>query len=347
MIQLLHKWGTFMNKTTFTGSAVQNAIKSKITKITFVLLGLIVISSLASEYFLTFYNIQSVTRDLAFVSIIAIAQSCLLLLGELDLSVGKIAALCGILSGLLMVQYKVPPVLAIVICILLGALFGLLNGLIITGLKLNAMIVTIGMQSVYGGIILVLTRGKAITNIPKGISFLGSGSIAGIPVPFLFMLLILTGIIFLVKFTRFGRYIYAIGNSREAATILGIKTNRVRLGVYALVGMVSAFAGLLMVARLGTAQPSIGDSWPLNGIAAAVIGGVALTGGDGNPLGALIGAMIISIIQNMIVLFGINIYWQTAVSGIVVVLAISIDPLTNLLRNAQKKRARNKELKVR
>lgn len=299
---------------------------------------MIIVASIGSPYFLDTYNLQSLMRDVATVGMIGIAQSLLLLVGELDLSVGKIATLCGILAGMMMVDAKINPWIALMIGLLLGLLFGFINGMIITKLRLNSMVATIGMQGVYGGINLVLTKGKAITNIPENITVLGKGNIGAIPVPFVFCLIVLVVILFLVYKTKTGRYIYAVGNSREAAKILGIRVDRIRVMIYSIVGMISALAGLLYVCRLGSAQSTLGESWPMNSIAASVIGGVSLNGGIGNPAGALIGAAIISIISNMIVLFGVNAYWQQAVSGVVVVLAISFSSITEIIReNRQRK----------
>lgn len=329
-------------KVSYAKSFFKSIMTSKMLTITLVMIAMFIIASAVSPYFLTVYNLQSVSRDLAFISIIAIVQSCLLILGDLDLSVGKIAALCGVISGMLMVQYDVSPVLALIFCLVLGMFCGVVNGLIVTKLKLNSVIVTIGMTGVYGGINIVLTKGSAITDMPKSIAFLGKGSLLGVPMPFIFMIIILVVIVFVMIYTRLGRYIYAIGNSREAANILGIKFNLIRITVFTVMGFFAAFTGLLMVARLGTAQPSIGEQWPLNSIASAVIGGIALTGGEGNPISAVIGAAIIALIQNMIVLFGVSIYWQSAVSGFVVVLAISVDPLTKMWREMQERRQRVK-----
>ena len=196
----------------------------------------------------------------------------------------------------------------------------------------------IGMQGVYGGINLVITKGKAVTGIPADTQALGKQSIGPIPIPFIICLVVLALILFMVKKTKTGRYIYAIGNSREAAKILGIKVDRIRVMIYSIVGFISALAGLLYVCRLGSAQTAIGEDWPMNSIAASVIGGVALTGGVGNPAGALIGAAVITIIQNIIVLFGVNSYWQSAVSGIVVVLAISFSSISTIVRENRQKR---------
>ena len=306
--------------------------RSNMTAIGMVLIIMFVIACIGSPYFLDVYNIQSLLRDLAIIGMIGIAQSLLLLVGELDLSVGKIATLCGILSGMLMIYAKINPWLALICGLIFGIFFGLLNGLIITKLRLNSMVATIGMQGVYGGINLVLTKEKAITGIPEQIQFLGKGSLGIVPMPFIFCIIVLLLVLFLVKKTKTGRYIYAIGNSREAATILGIKVDKIRVFIYVAVGLISSLAGLLYVCRLGSAQSTLGESWPMNSIAASVIGGVSLNGGIGNPAGALIGAAIISIISNMIVLFGVNAYWQQAVSGIVVVLAISFSSIMEIIR---------------
>jgi len=317
--------------------------RSNMTVIGGVLVLMIILASVLSPYFLDIYNLQSLIRDLAFVGMIGIGQSLLLLIGELDLSVGKVASLCGIISGIMMMHWGWNPFLSMILAVLFGLLLGLLNGTIITRLRLNAMVATIGMQGVYGGINLVLTKGKAITNIPAEIHIFGKGNVGSIPFPFIFTLIILGLVLFLVKKTKTGRYIYAIGNNREAAKILGIKVDRIRTMLYAIVGFISALAGVLYVARLGSAQSAVGEAWPMNSIAASVIGGVALTGGIGNPAGALIGAAIISIIQNMIVLFGVNVYWQSAVSGFVVIIAISFSSLSNIFGEMKKRKVKLSE----
>lgn len=320
-------------------NAVINALKkSNMTAMGVVLVLMIIIASVMSPYFLDIYNLQALVRDLAFIGMIGIGQSLLLLIGELDLSVGKIASLCGILAGMMMVNYGMNPYLSLVLALILGLVFGAINGLIITKLRLNSMVATIGMQGVYGGINLVLTKGKAITGIPESIYIFGKGNVGPIPIPFIFTIIVLVCVLFLVKKTKTGRYIYAIGNSREAAKILGIKVDRIRIMIYSIVGFISALAGILYVARLGSSQSAIGENWPMNSIASSVIGGVSLTGGIGNPAGALIGAAVISIIQNMIVLFGVNVYWQSAVSGIVVVIAISFSSISDMIRERKQRK---------
>ena len=308
--------------------ALSLLIRNPLAGVFAALFAIFVISALVSPYFLSGYNLSVIARGLAFVGLVTIAQSSLMILGELDLSLGVIGGLCGVVSGMLMVKAGLPPVAALFLALLLGMALGFLNGLLVTRLGLHSLVLTIGTAGIYGGAILVLTKGVAVTGIPAGINFLGRGDWLGLPVPFLIMLAVLALALFLTVKTPMGRYMYAIGNNPAAARMLGIRVDRIRLLVFVLAGLLSALAGLLMVARLGTAQPSIGQTWVLAPIAAAVIGGVATTGGVGSPLGAIFGACIIAIIENIIVLFGVSPYWQGVVSGAIVVLAISFDALS-------------------
>lgn len=307
---------------------LQHFIANPLMGVIVVLVLIFTASCFLSEYFLTSYNMSIIARSLAFVGLITLGQSLLMILGELDLSLGMIAGLCGIIGGILMVDQNINPYLALIICLMLGAFCGFLNGILVTGLRLHSLVLTIGMSGVYLGCNRVITQGKAITGIPESITFLGRGDIYGMPTPTVIMFVFLALVTFIVIKTPLGRYIYAIGNNQEAAKILGIRVNLVRIIIFSFAGFLAALAGMLMVARLGTAQPSIGESWVLPPIAASVIGGVATTGGIGRPIGAIIGAMIIGVIENIIVLFGVSPYWQSMVSGIVVVLAISFDSIS-------------------
>lgn len=294
-----------------------------------------VLSCLLSAHFLTAFNMKIIARSLAFVGLVTIGQAILMILGELDLSVGAIGGLSGVAGGLFMVQFGLDPWLSLVLCLALGTACGLLNGVLITQLRLHSLVLTIGMAGVYGGANLVLTKGVAITGIPGAISFLGRGMMFGLPVPFVILLVCLAIVSFVMLRTPLGRYVYAIGSNKAAARMLGIRVDAIRICAFASAGFLSALAGIVMVARLGTAQPSIGDTWVLAPIAAAVIGGVATTGGLGSPFGAVLGAVIIGIIENVIVLFGISPYWQSIVSGGIVVAAISFDSVARRYFNRE------------
>ncbi len=309
-------------------SPLGGIMRNQVVGVAAVLVVICVVSALISPYFLTGYNLTVVSRGLAFVALITIGQASLMLLGELDLSLGTIGGLAGVISGMLMVQAGFPPWAAIILAILLGALLGMTNGLLVTTLRLHSLVLTIGTAGIFGGAILVLTRGVAITGIPRDIQWMGRGDAFGVPVPFMIAMVLLAVAVFVTLRLPFGRFIYAIGNNADAAKMLGIPVDRVRVLVFTGAGALAALAGVLMVARLGTAQPSIGASWVLGPIAAAVIGGVATTGGVGTLFGAILGAAIIAVIENVIVLTGVSPYWQSVVSGLIVVLAISFDSLS-------------------
>ncbi len=319
-----------------SGNLAAALSRNSTVMIGFVLIGLVIIATIISPYFISLYNLQSLMRDISLIGLVAVGQALLLLIGELDLSVGAMATLAGIFGGLLMTSVGMNPVLAFVLGLLSGAGFGALNGLLVTRLKINSMVTTIGMQGVYSGITLVITKGQAITQIPDSVLFLGKGDAGGIPISFIIMLVVMAVLLLYVSKTITGRYIYAIGNSKPAAKILGIKVDKIRVLMFTIMGFLSALAGMLCLARLGSAQAAVGTNWAMNSIAACVIGGVLLTGGVGSPAGAVIGTAIISIISNVIVLVGVNIYAQSAVSGIVVVLAIALPSILGIMRERKK-----------
>lgn len=316
-----------------------NAVRrNKLTNIFLIFLLMVAFAAIFShESFLTAYNMRTLIREAAFLGMVALGQAYLLILGEIDLSVGAVAALSGVIGGIFMVRTDFNPFLVFFLCLLLGAFLGFINGILVTGLRLSSLIVTVGTVGIFKGINLVITKGAAILDIPEEIYFMGQGSIVGVPMPVVILIIVFIIVMFIIRFTRLGRYMYAIGNNRETAKILGLPVSFVRIFAFSITGMLSAMAGLVMVARIGTAQPNIGSAWALNSIAACVIGGISLVGGIGNPAGALIGVAIIMVIQNMIVLFGVSPYMQSAVSGIVVVAAISFDSITNMISSRRKR----------
>lgn len=287
-----------------------------------------VASCFISENFLTEYNLAIMARDLAFIGIVAIAQGLLLLLGDIDISIGAIAGLSAVVCAKLLVDYQLNPVLAMAIGVAAGALLGCINGLLITGFNLNSLVLTIGTQTAFTGLNLLVTRGRTIVGLPEKVTFLGAGSVLGVPIPVFFMIGVFIVAQFVTTKTVFGRKLYAVGNSREAAKIVGIKENNVRITAYAIAGTFAGLAGILMAFRLISAQTAIGQTWVLPSIAAPVIGGIATTGGIGSIFGALIGGAIMGVIGNIIVLGGVNVYWQQVFNGVIVVLAITIDSLS-------------------
>ena len=286
------------------------------------------VAALVAPQFMTTYNMTIISRELAFIGMVAIGQGLLLLLGDIDVSIGAIAGLAGIICAKLLVDFEVPPPLAILAGLLVGAMAGALNGTIVTLFNLNSLVVTIGMLSVYSGLNLWITKGRTIVGLPEDVTFLGRGSLFEVPIPVYIMLAAFFVILFVTTKTVYGRKLYAVGNSREAAKIVGINEQRVRVTTFAIAGAMAGLAGILLCFRLVSAQASMGQSWLLPSIAAPVIGGIATTGGIGTIWGALLGATIIAVIGNVIVLGGVNVYLQQIVTGLIVVVAVAFDAIS-------------------
>lgn len=301
---------------------------SQLGSLTLVLGVIIFVSSLISPQFLTPYNITIVLRSLAFVGIVSLAQGLLLLVGDIDASIGAIAGLGAVISAFFMVKFGVDPHVSLLLGIVAGALLGAFNGLLITAFRLTALVLTIGMLTAYNGLNLAITEGRTITGFPSNVTVYGQGSLFGFPIPALFLLGVYALVWFITKTTVFGRNMYAIGNSIEAAKMVGIRTQRTRIITYALSGGLAGLAGILMSLRIASAQPSIGAIWLLPSIAGPVIGGIAITGGIGSVTGALIGGAIMGVIANIVVLGGVSLYWQQVINGGIVVMAIVFDSLS-------------------
>ncbi|GBD22191.1 Ribose import permease protein RbsC [bacterium HR28] len=296
--------------------------------------------SVTTDAFLTTGNLFGVARAFSLTAIVAIGQTMVILTGGIDLSVGSVLALAGLSTGMLL-ERGVPLPVAMLAGLGVGALVGLVNGLLITRVGLPPFIATLGTLSIGRGLVYVLTKGYPVT-VPydyQAFVWLGQGYIWIIPVPVVIMVVLtLLGTIFL-GFTTYGRYIYAVGGNPEAARLAGIPVERVKLLVYVLCSTLAALAGLILVARLVSAQPSAGLGFELPVIAAAIIGGTSLMGGEGTVLGAVLGAAIMGVLENGMVLLGVSTYAQQAVTGTVIVLAVALD-IWQKRRRARVRRAR-------
>jgi ribose transport system permease protein len=210
----------------------------------------------------------------------------------------------------------------------LGALCGLFSGFIITKFRITPFIVTLGASQIYTGILNVVTKGRTIQGMPKSFTIIGQGMLGGfIPYPVLFMLILGAILFFVLRYTTFGRYLYAIGGNQTAAKLVGINVNKNRTIVFMLSGVFSAFAGMLIMARLGTAQPTLGTAWLMPAITAPVLGGTSMKGGRGGVIGTIIGALLMTEISNAIVTMRISTYWEQIVIGMVVIIAVLIDSI--------------------
>jgi len=299
-------------------------LKSYGLLIAFVLLCILL--AILSPAFLRWTNILNVVRQSSIFGIMALGMTFVILTGGIDLSVGSILAVSGMLAaGILKADAGV--VAAIAVAVGVGLVFGIINGLLITIGKIAPFVVTLGMMSIARSLTLIYSRGHPISGFSESFRFLGGGSVFGIPFP---IILFLTAVFFawlILEQTRLGRYTYAIGGNEETVKLSGINVSLYKTMVYVISGIASAISALILTSRLNSAGPTAGIGYELDVIAAVVIGGTSLSGGRGSVWGTLLGALLIAVINNGMNLIGISPHFQQLVKGIIIVTAVILDRL--------------------
>jgi ribose transport system permease protein len=299
-------------------------IQSKESAIFLALVLIMAVISFAAPKFLSASNLFLVSRQISFVAIVAFGELFVILTGGIDLSVGSIMALAGMASAYAM-QLGIAVPVSVLIGILVGLLMGAINGGLISYGKIPPFIVTLGMLSFASGLVLGLTKGWPITNIPESFLPVAQGAFLGLPIP----VWIAGGLAVLAHIsltcTAFGRRTYAMGGNEQATFLSGINVKRIKFILYMIPAVAASIVGIILVARFNSAQADTGKGWELDAIAAAVIGGTSLAGGSGSVLGVVIGACIMGVIKNGLVLMRVSSYWQTAIIGIIIVLAAGLD----------------------
>lgn len=280
--------------------------------------------------FLSSSNIISVIRQFSFYGILAIGMCMVIITGGIDISVGSVFALSGVISCMSIAKWGVPVPLGVMLGLLAGGLMGYFNGFCVTILNLPPMIATLGMQSIARGVAYTVTGGYPIGSLPDAFKFIGLGNIFGIPTPIVLMVVLAALAVFFLNKTVIGRRIYAIGGNEEGARISGVAVNRVKRLVYTICGLTAAISGIAMAARLGVGQSTAGQGYEMDAIAATVIGGASLSGGSGSIVGAIIGAAIMGVLRNGLVLLDVSAYWQQTVIGLVIIAAVSLDNLRHV-----------------
>ncbi|MBJ6361643.1 ABC transporter permease [Paenibacillus sp. MAHUQ-46] len=291
-----------------------------------ILFGLCVVMTFASDNFLTVDNLSSVARAFSFVAIMAIGMTIVIITGGIDMSVGSIFAFAGVITAYSYSNLQLALPLCILLGVIGGAIFGFINGLLINECNLPPFIATLGTMSVARGLSYAITSGFPIS-MPSSFNQLGQGMIFNIPYPIILMIVLAIIFTFVLNKMIFGRHVYAVGGSEEASAISGIKVKRVKLAVYSISGFLSAIAGIIMTARLGVAQSTAGLGYELDVIAAVIIGGASFSGGKGTIVGAILGAAIMGVLRNGLVLLNVSAYWQQTVIGLVIIIAVTIDQL--------------------
>lgn len=295
------------------------------------LIVLVTILAILSPYFLTPGNLLTVLEQTAINAIIAVGMTFVIISAGIDLAVGSVLALSGIVLGLLL-QAGVPVPFAILLAMLAGGTCGLVNGLLITLGRLPPFIATLGMMSVARGAALLLTDGRPISGFDGSFRSLATGNVLHIPAPALIMIAVYAAAHFLLTRTRFGLYTYSMGGNEQATHLAGINITFHKAAIYVLSGCTSAIAAVVLTARLNSAQPIAGIAYELDAIAATVIGGTSLMGGQGTLTGTLIGALIMGVLKNGLNLLGVSSFMQQIIIGGVIIAAVLFDTLVKQRR---------------
>ncbi|MBU9731534.1 ABC transporter permease [Klebsiella variicola] len=292
------------------------------------LVALIIIASFISDAFLSSYNMVNVLRQVALYGIVSIGLTFVILTAGIDLSVGSIVAVVAVVTAMAL-NAGLPVIAVIPLGMVTGAVFGVINGVGVTLFKIPPFIMTLGAMVILRGIALTLSDGRPI-DVQSGVadfSWIGRGSFAGLPVAVWILLVVAVTSFILLRYTSFGRNVYAVGSNAEAARLSGINVNRVKLGVYTISGLLAGLTALIFVSRLTVGEPTAGTGLELEAIAIAVIGGASLFGGVGGVIGTMMGAFILAILANLMNLTGISPFTQQIVKGAIIIIAVSFEVL--------------------
>ena len=289
------------------------------------LLLLCIILAIQSPVFLSKNNILNVLRQVATNLYIACAMTMIIILGGIDLSVGSIIALSGVVTGGMIAFDGAPLVVAVACGLLVGLVVGGFNGFVVSTTTIPPFIVTLATMNIARGAAYVYTGGQPIRVMSDSFNFMGAGYLGEIPMPIIYLVIIVLVSLFIMDKSKLGRHIYAVGGNHKAALFSGIKTKRVTFFAYIFSGLMSAIAGIVLASRMFSGQPTAGQGAEMDAIAAVVLGGTSMSGGSGKIGGTVIGALVIGVLSNGLNLMGINSFWQYIVKGIVILIAVYVD----------------------
>ncbi|MCM3511334.1 MULTISPECIES: ABC transporter permease [Carnobacterium] len=290
------------------------------------LIVLVILVSIVNPSFIAPTNLLNLLRQVSTNALIAFGMTFVIITGGIDLSVGSTLALSSaLMAGT--IAAGMDPLLAMILSLVVGTVFGAVNGLLITKGNMAPFIATLATMTIYRGLTLVYTNGNPITGIGDSFifKFVGRGYLFGIPFPVVLMIVSFILLYILLHKMTFGRKTFAIGGNEKASFIAGIKNDRIKIGIYALSGLMASLAGIIITSRLDSAQPTAGTSYEMDAIASVVLGGTSLSGGRGRLVGTLIGALIIGTLNNGMNLLGISSFYQQVVKGIVIIIAVLLD----------------------
>ena len=299
-------------------------VKAKEFSIFVILIVLSVIIQINNPIFFTFSNLTDILRNTSYTLIIATGMTFVLIAKGLDLSVGSVFALCGLISAVLM-KNGVPALLSVLVGLIAGAGFGCINAFCIVKLRIPAMIATLGSMYMARGLVLVMTKGQSVYPLADSFINFGKGSVLGIPNVVILSLVLAVIAHFVLSRTTYGRKVYAIGGNSDTARYAGINVELITASVYVICGVMAALSGIMTAARMESGQPSVGDGTEMTVITAVIIGGTSLNGGAGTILGTVLGALLMNVLSSGMNLVGVSAYWQKFVMGLVIILAVAFD----------------------
>ncbi len=291
------------------------------------LIALIIFFSLMTRAFLTFSNFMVILRQVSIIGICAFGEAFILISGGIDLSVGSVVALSGVIAATLSKFFGIPIPLAFIVGITAGGGAGLLNGILVTKAKIPPIIVTLGTLTIIRGLAFIVVGGVTIFGMPVNYRVLGRGYVGFIPIPILIMIMVFAIFFLILNSLKFGRHIYAIGSNEEAAIISGINVNRTKIIVYILCGLMAGLGGAILSSRLDSGQAATAQGLELDVLTAVVLGGVSIAGGKGRLESVFVGVLIFGILANGMVLLNIQHFYQLVIKGAVLLLAVGLDML--------------------
>lgn len=297
--------------------------------IVLILIALMVIFSVGNNVFLTRNNLINILRQIAMLVVITIGMSFVLISGGIDLSVGAQLSFIGVITATLIEKMGFDPLISCLIGLAFATLVGFLNGLFISSTRVPPLIATLAMQQALTGIGFLISSGRNIYGLPDSVKFLGQGHLGFLPVPVIIATIIVIFGWFVLNKTYFGRHFYAIGSNEEVARLSGIKTKKVKTLAYTLCGFLSGLAAIIMMGRINSGSPVVGKGFEMDVLTAAVLGGVSISGGEGKVFGAVIGALIIGVLSNGLLIMNVSEYYQMIIKGAVLALAIAFDTLSS------------------
>lgn len=285
-----------------------------------------IVLTVASDKFLTVTNLMTIIKQISIQSIVAIGMTMIIISGNIDLSVGSLVALCSV-SGAMIMNKGLPMIAAVIASVIIGALVGFITGGVTAKLKLHSFLVTLSLMTALRGLAQTMTNGRPVAGLPSAFGKIASASIGPVPLLVIYMIVLYAIFMYVMKYTAFGRSIYAVGSNQESARLSGTNIEMVKTMVFVISGALCGIAGVLLTAKVRSGDPTCANAWEMDTIAGAIIGGTDMNGGEGKLGGTIIGLLFVGILANGMVLLGVSAYMQSVIKGLVIFMAVIINSI--------------------